>query len=426
MNNSAGRLDPMLVHVITAFAATAAIMFAIVMPTAYFVSVHTAQHSEIAAEAKLASTVLTQLASNNAELWTCENARIQGLLTLLGTPPEPEQRIVFAASGALIVCQGGDAIPPFMAATSPVYDSGMIVGQVEVRRSLLQGEIKIAGVIGVLAALLGALGFVALRWLPLRLLRRALARSAHLATHDVLTGLPNRTLFHDHLKQTVAWSRREGASLAVLYIDLDRFKEINDTLGHATGDRPLVAVADRLRTCVREIDTLARLGGDEFAIVQAGARQPADIELLAQRLIDAMDEVFELDGNRITICVSVGIALRSITDLVVTSSEAGILLQEADVALYRAKEEGRGIYRFFAADMNQKLLERRALEADMLEALEKGQFRLHYQPQFDLCDGQIAGAEALLRWRHPRRGEMSPSPRRVRRAGAERTATDWA
>ena len=311
MNKTGGRLDPVLVHVITAFAATAAIMFAIVMPTAYFVSVHTARHSEIAAEAKLASTVLTQLASDNAELWTYENARIQGLLMLLGTPPEPEQRIVFAANGALIVSQGGDAIAPFMAATSPVYDSGIIVGQVEVRRSQL-GEIKIAGAIGVLAALLGALGFVVLRWLPLRLLTRALARSAHLATHDVLTGLPNRAMFHDHLKQTVAWSRREGASLAVLYIDLDRFKEVNDTLGHAIGDRLLVAVATRLRACVREIDTLARLGGDEFAIIQSGARQPADTELLAQRLIDAMDEVFELDGNRITVGASVGIALRSI------------------------------------------------------------------------------------------------------------------
>jgi diguanylate cyclase (GGDEF)-like protein len=407
MNNIAGRLDPVLVHVITAFAATAAIMFAIVMPTAYFVSIHTAKHSEIAAEAKLASTMLTQLASDNAELWTYENARIRGLLMMLGTPPEPELRSVFATNGALIASEGADAIPPFMAAASPVYDSGMIVGQVEVRRSLLR-EIKIAGLIGVLAALLGALGFVALRWLPLRLLKRALARSAHLATHDVLTGLPNRALFHEHLKQTVAWSRREGASLAVLYIDLDRFKEINDTLGHATGDRLLVAVAARLRSCVREIDTLARLGGDEFAIIQVGARQPADTELLAQRLIDAMDEVFELDGNRITVGVSVGIALRSTADLVVTSSEAGILLQEADVALYRAKEEGKGIYRFFAADMNQKLLERRALEADMLEALEKGQFQLHYQPQFDLSNGQIAGAEALLRWRHPLRGDMPP------------------
>ena len=167
MSNTADRLDPVLVHVITAFAATAAIMFTIVMPTAYFVSVHTAKNSEIAAEAKLGSTMLTQLASDNAELWTYENARIQGLLMLLGTPPEPEQRIVFAANGALIVSQGSEPIPPFIAAKSPVYDSGMIVGQVEVRRSQLL-EIKIAGAIGVLAALLGTLGFAALRWLPLR------------------------------------------------------------------------------------------------------------------------------------------------------------------------------------------------------------------------------------------------------------------
>ena len=130
--------------------------------------------------------------------------------------------------------------------------------------------------------------------------------------------------------------------------------------------------------------------------------------MLAQRLIDALDPAFDLDGNQVTVGVSVGIALRSVTDVMLSNVDAGILLQEADMALYRAKEEGGGIYRFFAADMNQKLLERRALEADILEAIINDQFRLHYQPQLDLARRKIVGAEALIRWHHPLRGEISP------------------
>jgi diguanylate cyclase (GGDEF)-like protein len=196
--------------------------------------------------------------------------------------------------------------------------------------------------------------------------------------------------------------------LAVLYLDLDRFKEVNDTLGHAAGDRLLIGVAGRLRTCVRETDTLARLGGDEFAVLQVGMRQLADTEMLAQRLIDALDQEFELDGNQVTVGVSIGIALRDATELVVSNVDAGLLLQEADTALYRSKDEGRGAYRFFAAEMNRKLLERRALEADIVKALEQGEFRLHYQPQFDLIERQVVGAEALLRWHHPLRGDVPP------------------
>jgi predicted signal transduction protein with EAL and GGDEF domain len=171
----------------------------------------------------------------------------------------------------LIASQGEAQLSPSMVAASPVYDSGAIAGRVEIRRSQ-RALMVMTAMIAVLAASLGAIAFAALRLVPLRLLQRALARSMHLATHDSLTGLPNRALFLDRLEQSVAWSRRESASVAVLYLDLDRFKEVNDTLGHAAGDRLLVGVAARLRTCVRETDTLARLGGDEFAIAQAGAR----------------------------------------------------------------------------------------------------------------------------------------------------------
>jgi diguanylate cyclase (GGDEF)-like protein len=407
VNRPAGSLDPALARIVTALAAIVALTLTLALPAAYYLSAHTARQAAIDAEAKLAAVAISQLASSNPTLWVFENARIRGMLAVLGPPQEAEQRGVFAARGQLIADQGGDVPPPVMVATSPIYDSGTIVGRVDVQRSQRR-LFAMTAVIAALAGSLGAIAFAVLRSVPLRLLSRALARSAHLATHDILTGLPNRALFQDRLAQALAWSRREGASLAVLYLDLDRFKAVNDTLGHAVGDRLLVGVTARLRACIRETDTLARLGGDEFAIVQVGARQLADTEMLAQRLIDSMDGAFVLDGHQVSVGASVGVALRSMTDLMVSQANVGVLLQEADVALYRAKEDGRGAYQFFSADMNRKLLERQALEADMLEALEKGQFRLHYQPQFDLNDRQIVGAEALIRWLHPHRGEICP------------------
>ena len=230
-------------------------------------------HAEIAAEGKLAATAISRLASSNPELWMFENARVRGLLTMLGPLSEPERRSVTSGTGQEVAAQG-DAVPhPVMTVASPVYDSGAIIGSVEIQRSLQQ-LLVITAIITALAGSFGAATFAVLRSWPLRLLSRALARSTHLATHDTLTGLPNRALFRDRLEQSVAWSRREGAALAVLYLDLDRFKEVNDTLGHAAGDQLLIGVTARLRACVRETDTLARLGGDEFAIV-AGWRTTA-------------------------------------------------------------------------------------------------------------------------------------------------------
>ncbi len=351
MNNSPDRFDPALARMVTALAGAIALALAIALPLAYFVSERATQYAAIGAEAKLAAVSISQLASVNPELWIFEDARIRGLFAMLGPLPEGEQRMVFAASGGLVAGQGEDLPSPIMTAVNPVYDSGAVIGRVEIRRALRE-LVAMTGVIALLSTMLGVLAFVVLRSLPLRLLQRAIARSTHLATHDVLTGLPNRALFKDRLEQHLAWARREGSSLAVLYLDLDRFKEVNDTLGHAAGDRLLMDVAARLSICVRDTDTLARLGGDEFAIVQVGVRNIADTETLAERLIDVMNEAFNLDGNKVTVGASVGVALRSMTDLVVSQSDVGTLLQEADVALYRAKEEGRGTYRFFASEMN--------------------------------------------------------------------------
>ncbi|WP_149539925.1 putative bifunctional diguanylate cyclase/phosphodiesterase [Siccirubricoccus phaeus] len=232
-----------------------------------------------------------------------------------------------------------------------------------------------------------------------------LDRVAHLATHDSLTGLPNRALFRDRLDQALAQARRQDATIVVHCIDLDRFKEVNDTLGHAAGDLLLTQVATRLNACIRETDTLARLGGDEFAVVQCGAIPPAEVEALARRMVEVLAEPFDLNGHQAIIGTSIGIALRQGAEALI---DPALLLQEADVALYQAKDAGRGTWRFFAAEMNARLQARKALEADLRRALAEGQFSLHYQPQFDLAQGRLVGAEALLRWNHELRGALLP------------------
>ncbi len=402
------KIDPgALTQIVTALAAVIALALTVTIPVAYFLSARVAKHAELAAERKMASATISQLINRNPELWVLENARVRGLLAMLPQPQEPEWRTVFSKSNQLVAEQGTRVLLPVISETAPLYDAGIVVGRVEFQRSERQLLLATA-VIAAFAGLLGAVAFIVLRSWPLRLLHRALDRSSHLATHDVLTGLPNRALFHDRVEQELAWCRREGTMLAVLYLDLDRFKEVNDTLGHAAGDQLLIGVSARLRSCLRETDTLARLGGDEFAIIQGGIRQLADSEILAQRLIDVLNQAFELDGYQVTIGVSVGVALRNATELAVTNVNSGVLLREADTALYRSKEDGRGVYRFFAPEMNETLLERRALEMDIVKALELGEFRLHYQPQVDLLEHRIVGAEALIRWNHPVRGEVPP------------------
>ena len=233
--------------------------------------------------------------------------------------------------------------------------------------------------------------------------RVAEARLAHMARHDLLTGLANRLLFSEHVQAAFARGHRDGSS-AMLCLDLDRFKAVNDTLGHPAGDALLRAVAERMRACTREGDLVVRLGGDEFAVVQAAASQPTEATALARRLIEVLGEPFEIAGQRVEIGVSVGIALAG--DIAVHTPEA--LIKCADLALYRAKAEGRGCYRFFEAEMDIRMQARRALELDLRGALANGQFELFYQPQVKVGSG-ISGFEALLRWHHPQQGLVSPA-----------------
>jgi diguanylate cyclase (GGDEF)-like protein/PAS domain S-box-containing protein len=228
-------------------------------------------------------------------------------------------------------------------------------------------------------------------------------RLAYLAQFDALTALPNRHLFHDRLLQTMAQGRRSGNPMAVLYIDLDRFKLVNDTQGHGAGDKLLKETAARLIQCIRSGDTVGRFGGDEFGAVLSDLAKPGDASIVAQKMIDALARPFDLDGHETYISASVGITL-----FPADSEEAGVLIMNADTAMYRAKEQGRNTYQYFTREMNERALARMHVEAALRRALERREFLLHYQPKVDLESGVICGFEALLRWQHPERGMVSP------------------
>ena len=234
--------------------------------------------------------------------------------------------------------------------------------------------------------------------------KHAEERLAYLAQFDSLTGLPNRHLFHDRLVHTIAQAKRSGRSMAVLFIDLDRFKLVNDTLGHHAGDKLLKETAVRLAQCVRGSDTVGRFSGDEFGAIVSDLSKPGDASLVAEKIIAALARPYDLDGHETFISASVGITL-----FPNDAEEAGALTKNADVAMYRAKEQGRNNYQYFTREMNERALDRVHMEVALRRAIERREFLLHYQPKVDLKTGAICGLEALLRWQHPEKGLVSPA-----------------
>ncbi len=230
------------------------------------------------------------------------------------------------------------------------------------------------------------------------------ARLAYLAQFDPLTGLPNRALLADRFSQMIVHAKRRCSPVAVLFIDLDGFKAVNDTLGHAGGDRLLREVAARLQAAVRTEDTVARISGDEFAIVLAGLARPDDAGLVAQKIIEDLARAIEVQGSEIFVTASVGIAAFPADGL-----DADTLIGAADAAMYRAKQTGRNAYQFFTAEINQRSRARVQLGAELRRALEREEFALFYQPKYQLATRRPVSAEALLRWNHPERGLVSPT-----------------
>ncbi|MEO6408122.1 MAG: EAL domain-containing protein [Burkholderiaceae bacterium] len=232
--------------------------------------------------------------------------------------------------------------------------------------------------------------------------RRAVAQIERMAHHDELTGLPNRVLFRQRLVSSLA-TGSETAPLAVLCIDLDRFKAVNDTLGHPVGDALLRLVSQRVGECLRHNDLVARLGGDEFAIIQTSGAQPGAARGLAQRLVRVLAVPFEIDGHQVMVGASVGLVLAP-----ADGTDPDDLMKKADMALYAAKAAGRGTFAFFRPQMDEQAQRRRGLEIDLRSAIEKRELELHYQPIVGLGQRQVVGFEALLRWHHPVRGMVAP------------------
>ncbi|HET6383205.1 MAG TPA: EAL domain-containing protein [Armatimonadota bacterium] len=226
---------------------------------------------------------------------------------------------------------------------------------------------------------------------------------AHMAYHDPLTGLPNRSLFRDRFEQALVGARRRRRPMAVMFLDVDRFKNINDTLGHSVGDVLLQALADRLRQCMREDDTISRWGGDEFTLLFGDIARVEDAARIAQKILEVLKEPMDVSGNLLIVTASIGIAIYPSDGV-----DADILLRNADTAMYRVKERGGNHYQMYTAAMNATAFERLALETSLRYALERQQLVVHYQPQIDVHTEKIVGMEALLRWNHPDIGLLFP------------------
>ena len=228
-------------------------------------------------------------------------------------------------------------------------------------------------------------------------------RMSYLAQHDSLTDLPNRVLLADRLAEAINLSSRYNRKLAVLYLDLDHFKHINDSLGHVVGDRLLQSVTRRLISCVRSSDTVSRQGGDEFVLLLWEVTHAEDAAVTATKILNELREPHYIDEHELHITASIGIVTYPVDGL-----EADTLLKKADVAMYRVKEAGRDGYKFFKSEMNEQAIERQSVEEGLRHAIERQQLVLHYQPKLSLATGKIVGAEALIRWHHPERGLISP------------------
>ena len=226
---------------------------------------------------------------------------------------------------------------------------------------------------------------------------------SHLAQHDTLTKLPNRTLLQDRLSQAITTAGRNGTRIAILFVDLDGFKHINDSLGHAIGDRLLQSVAKRLLAAVRTSDTVSRIGGDEFVVLLSEVAHAGDAGVKAGKILAALNAPLEIDQHNLRVTASIGV-----TTYPDDGQETAMLIKNADLAMYQAKENGRNNYQFFEKDMNVRALERQSVEENLCFALDRGELVMHYQPKINLKTGEITGVEALIRWQHPERGLIGP------------------
>lgn len=412
-------MSPGVVRFSTLMALSIAIFIAIFPPSLHYYYGSKTEESVIGSEASLRAENISQIIGRNPAMWEFETLRLDELIMVKGMHHAVDvehsnhkteinndhHRIeIVNADGEIVTSSGLDVVPrPFVSITRPLYDAGQAVGTLVIVHNLAP-LLHTSAFLLLATSIIAIVMFFFLRTFPLKLLKRASERASFLASHDSLTRLPNRSLFNESLVQSIADVGRQNTSLAVLCIDLDHFKEVNDILGHAAGDELLKQTTERMTATLRSNDVLARLGGDEFAIVQKHVEQPAGSSALAERLIAAVAEPFDLDGSEVIIGSSIGISILTECE----KNDDQTMLRHADMAMYRAKADGRGTFRFFQDEMNDALIARKEMEMALRKALLDNEFELVYQPQIDLESDTITGVEALLRWNHTEDGVIQP------------------
>jgi diguanylate cyclase (GGDEF)-like protein/PAS domain S-box-containing protein len=319
--------------------------------------------------------------------WSPSSARgraigeVMQILSCATREPQPhpievvlaENRALALSSGRIMVCNDGSETA-IEDAVAPIHDScGKVAGAVMVFHDVAAAQ-------------------------------DVTSKMAHLAQHDFLTNLPNRVLLRDRIHQAILQAERRGTSVAILFLDLDKFKHVNDSLGHAIGDRLLESVAQRLCACVRGSDTVCRQGGDEFIVLIPENRRAEDATLTAEKIIAALAEPHFVEDHELHVTTSIGISIYP-ND----GADAETLIRNADTAMYQAKEKGRNNFQFFHVDMNERAVERQIVETQLRRALQRHELVLQFQPKIDLSDGTVIGAEALLRWVHRDWGVVAPS-----------------
>jgi diguanylate cyclase (GGDEF)-like protein len=361
------------------------------------------QRGTLASEGQARAFVIGQRVAANPQLWAFETLRLEEHLrqNLLDNG-QADHRSILDARGEVVAQHGDESALswPVLEERQALYENGRVAGWVRLKRSL-RGDVLEALGLGAASLGLGTAAALLLTRLPLRRLRTMEEELRHKAYHDALTGLYNRDAFRRLMASAVALARRDGKRLAVLFIDLDRFKSINDSLGHDAGDEALRGVAERLRAGVRAEDVVARLSGDEFAILMEAPQTGAD--RLAETILQSFETHFIIGGRHWHLGCSVGVALYP-----QHGDDPDRLLACADTAMLNAKAAGRSASRLYHETMEESVAYRAQIEEDLRGALERGEFLLHYQPLIDLASGTVKGSEALLRWQHPQRGLVPP------------------
>ncbi len=385
------------------------IIIALSMPFTYFILTIHDEREQAATVSQQLAWHLQETVKENPYLWEFDAPKFAKIFSDYQKQGIAEIRVYDLAAKLIDSETVSKSSSLEITGRSPVTYNNKVYGYVEVAwddKRLVTVTLILITVFSSLGLLVG----VVLYRYPARIVAKserevteAFNRLNHMSNHDPLTGLPNRIQLNDRLSQALKRSGRNREKVAVLFLDLDRFKLINDTLGHGNGDILLQQVAKRLTTCMRDGDTVARLGGDEFIVLLPEVHEVHDAAKVAQRIIEALAQPYELDGHELVVTTSIGISVYP-----ADGDNIETLVKNADTAMYRAKEQGKSIYRFYSSAMNSAALERLTLENSLRKALKREEMIVYYQPIIDLYTGDIIGMEALVRWQHPELGLVSP------------------